>query len=66
MKDALLSNPRIKDLLADYLTAELAKAQEQCAKVNDVVEVRRHQGEARILGRVLKDLVADAKTAPGA
>lgn len=66
VRDALLSNPRIKDLLADYLAAELTKAQEQCAKVNDVIEVRRHQGEVRILGRVLKDLAADAKTAPSA
>jgi uncharacterized protein VirK/YbjX len=64
IKELLRREPQIQKALEQFLEAELLQAREAAAVIDDMVQLRRMQGEAQCLKRLLKTLSADAKAAP--
>ena len=64
IKELLRREPQIQKALEQFLDAELLQAREAAAVIDDMVQLRRIQGEAQCLKRLLKTLRADAKAAP--
>ena len=64
LRDKLLQEPGIQQALMVYLRGELSSVSEDAVATDNIVQVRRLQGEAACLKRLLRGLSADAKAAP--
>ena len=64
LKDLLRREPAVQKALENYLESELLEAREKAGAIDDIVQLRRVQGETQCLKRLLKTLSADAKAAP--
>lgn len=52
-----------KEALTEYLRAKLADAQAAAGAVDELIALRRAQGEVRIIKVMLRDIGADTKDA---
>jgi hypothetical protein len=64
LKVQMDSNPAVREALGVYLLDLLDKALADAGAVDDIRSLRRAQGRVQALKQVLRDVRADAKTAP--